>query len=530
MLPTPHFVLYTLLPILVLNTSAQDTDGDGLSNTEEATLGTNPNLADSDNDGTDDWYEVRASLTNPNSAASKPKLPYPLLSPGNPTSSSSKPVKVFILVGQSNMVGFGWVDGVPSGGSGPAPLAGSLEELVQSKGKFPNLFDTGTNDWLQRNDVFLEGSLYTPAQGQVIDRGKLQPGFAARQESRNFFGPELGLGHVLGYYFDEPVLIIKMPEGSKSLGGDYLPPGSPNFGNPNGSSYFGSMFDRSFRDEADHASTPAFQEHNVTDVLDNFSTIYPAWASQGFKIAGFAWWQGFGDLGNTSFYNNYETNLVNLIKQARSYYEQRYPTNIEENCPFVLATFSAREVTQATLSGGSVVVRNAQLAVDGDAGNYPEFVGNVKTVDSEPYWRTYGPAFNSNQWVHYSWNAETVLLVGDALGRAMVDLIDSNTSDYQTWDSLYAIADLSNPDGDFDNDGQSNNTERLFGSDPTSGHSTASIANLEISSNSFTYNRRDDSLTGATYSIEISDDLETWNPDNSATQVTSPPTPKVSKR
>ncbi len=42
-----------------------DTDGDGLTDTEEAVLGTNPVLADSDSDGLTDSDEVRVHTTNP---------------------------------------------------------------------------------------------------------------------------------------------------------------------------------------------------------------------------------------------------------------------------------------------------------------------------------------------------------------------------------------------------------------------------------------------------------------------------------
>jgi hypothetical protein len=46
-------------------TSAPDADSDGLTDAQEATLGTNPNLADTDGDGLLDGTEVNSSLTNP---------------------------------------------------------------------------------------------------------------------------------------------------------------------------------------------------------------------------------------------------------------------------------------------------------------------------------------------------------------------------------------------------------------------------------------------------------------------------------
>ena len=45
---------------------AFDSDNDGLSNAEEAALGTNPDAADSDGDGINDAVEVGADAANPN--------------------------------------------------------------------------------------------------------------------------------------------------------------------------------------------------------------------------------------------------------------------------------------------------------------------------------------------------------------------------------------------------------------------------------------------------------------------------------
>ena len=48
--------------------SDEDLDYDGLTNKQEKEYGTNPELADSDMDGLDDYYEIFTSKTNPNKA------------------------------------------------------------------------------------------------------------------------------------------------------------------------------------------------------------------------------------------------------------------------------------------------------------------------------------------------------------------------------------------------------------------------------------------------------------------------------
>ena len=73
------------------------------------------------------------------------------------------------------------------------------------------------------------------------------------------------------------------------------------------------------------------------------------------------------------------------------------------------------------MAGAHLTVANAQLAVSGENGKYPEFAGNVLTVESRDFWidATLSPR---NQGFHYNGNAETYLNVGDALGRGMVKL------------------------------------------------------------------------------------------------------------
>ena len=78
-----------------------------------------------------------------------------------------------------------------------------------------------------------------------------------------------------------------------------------------------------------------------------------------------------------------------------------------------------RDLLIAAASGHA----KAQLAVDGDAGKYPEFKGNVAAVDARPFWRD-KEVSPSGAGYHYNHNAETYMEVGNALGRAMAELLE----------------------------------------------------------------------------------------------------------
>jgi thiol-disulfide isomerase/thioredoxin len=60
MAPRSTFSLLSLFLLVGVGLTGCDSDGDGLSNSEEETLGTDPNLADTDGDGLDDAAEVEA--------------------------------------------------------------------------------------------------------------------------------------------------------------------------------------------------------------------------------------------------------------------------------------------------------------------------------------------------------------------------------------------------------------------------------------------------------------------------------------
>ncbi len=72
------------------------------------------------------------------------QLPDPIPDPDNSPAAMEGPVKVFILLGQSNMLGFGRVL--------PEETQGTLTYLTKKENKYPHLVDD-TGAWTQRADV-----------------------------------------------------------------------------------------------------------------------------------------------------------------------------------------------------------------------------------------------------------------------------------------------------------------------------------------------------------------------------------------
>lgn len=272
--------------------------------------------------------------------------------------------------------------------------------------KFPHLVgDQGK--WTVRNDVIYKGVISAVAQGP------LTVGLQG-----NTIGPELQFGHIMGHYHDEPVLLIKASIGNRSLGWDILPPGSKRF-TYEGRTYAGykdtpsSWVEGQPKKKVNWYAGKQYDDYvkAVHDVLNNFDKLFPAYRKQGYEVAGFVWWQGHKD-GNPAHASRYEQNLVRLIKALRKEFNA-------PKAPFVLATigFGGWE-----MKGPHLTVANAQLAVSGEKGKYPEFAGNVLTVETRGFWLSVEQS-PRNQGYHYNRNAETYMLVGDALGRGMVRLL-----------------------------------------------------------------------------------------------------------
>lgn len=260
--------------------------------------------------------------------------------------AAAKPVRVFILAGQSNMEGAGQIKADPKRNGGKGSLEFLVKDAATAK-RFAPLVDS-TGQWRTRDDVWIT----------YLDRkGPLTIGFGARKDET--IGPELGFGWVMGDALDEPVLLIKCAWGGKSLAVDFRPPsaGKPPYS-------LGEKGDAAIA--ADPAILGKYYRETLAltkAALANIKNLVPG--SDGrYVLAGFGWHQGWNDRINDQFNAEYETNLVHFIRDMRK--DLGAPA-----LPFVIAEtgMSGPEETHPR----ALSLMKAQAAV----AEHKEFKGNV---------------------------------------------------------------------------------------------------------------------------------------------------------
>jgi hypothetical protein len=299
----------------------------------------------------------------------------------------SKPVKVFIIMGQSNAVGMGKID--------------SLQNAVQNKKLYPYLVDD-EGKWAARADVRYVRVMSGKGGGMQLFNN--EPLTVAKCKT---IGVEFGAAKHLGDAIDAPVMILKSCIGNRSLGWDLLPPGSePYAGEPG---YWGTKENPKGTGEKPATGWYAGKQYDddtayAKSVLADLNKFYPG--AKGYEVAGFLFWQGEKDHGNPNHMNHYEENLVRFIKALRKDFNA-------PNAKFVAATLGESK------KGSGDKVMEANFAVDGSSGKYPEFKGNVAAV------YTHDMAQGGSGNGHYGGNAEVYMDVGEAMGKAMVELLKS---------------------------------------------------------------------------------------------------------
>ena len=296
-------------------------------------------------------------------------------------SLSAKPLKVYLLVGQSNMQGHAAERTLKH--LGMDPKTKPLLKAIQNADGTAKVHD---QIWISSIDTSEETG---------VKEGKLTVGYGAGGREPKI-GPELTFGITMQQHVGEPILIIKTSWGGKSLNTDFRSPSAgpyqfneqqiENFKKRNKD----VAAERKARAERTGVYYRLMLEH-IRKVLGDIKRVYPKYdAKAGYELAGFVWFQGWNDMvdggtyptrGQPGSYEAYSKNLAHFIRDVRK--DLKAP-----ELPFVIgvmgaggpiAKYGPDQKRYARIHGE---FRKAMAAPS----KLPEFKGNVSAVFTENYW------------------------------------------------------------------------------------------------------------------------------------------------
>ena len=340
----------------------------------------------------------------------------------------AKPLKVFILAGQSNMQGHVKISTFDSMAGDPktAPI---LKQMRGADGK-PIVCQ---KVWIS--------SIGCAGDDTTEQRGQLTAGFGSETDE---IGPEFTFGIYMEKLLGEPILIIKTAWGGKDLHTDFRPPGMRPF--------VWSDFEFKARQrrgddmEKDKAekikATGVYYRlmlEHVRKVLGDIKRVVPDYEpSQGYEMAGFVWFQGFNDLVSTWTYDKYDKpGGYDLYGQLLAQFIRDVRKDLAApKLPFVIGVMG---LNGAKLPPNELYFHQAQAA----PASLPEFQGNVVAVQTAPYWDDELDALNrraenketltpeelkrlkagvSNGGYHYLGAAKIIGPIGKALAEALAGM------------------------------------------------------------------------------------------------------------
>jgi alpha-galactosidase len=292
------------------------------------------------------------------------------------TTAADKPLKVFILAGQSNMQGKARVRTIER-----------LNMTDDGKQMYQAIMGEDGNPTVVPG---VHGVYFTSGrQGPSVSKGPLSPSYGEPSDPNQNFGPEYTFGIYMREHVKEPFLIIKTAWGGKNLLQQFRPPSAGE-----------APLDEAKAEKlkAEGKLEAALAEHHektgeyyrlmmkhVKEVLADPGQYHPAYDKEaGYEIAGFAWFQGFNDLVNGYYkqhqveggdlYAPYSKLMATFIRDVRK--DLKAPA-----MPFVIGVIGIGGPTEDT-NNGQYWLRKAQEA----PAALPEFKGNVAAVRTEHCW------------------------------------------------------------------------------------------------------------------------------------------------
>ena len=286
--------------------------------------------------------------------------------------ASPRPIKVFLLAGQSNMQGQGVVsmDDPRDYNSGKGNLVWSMTHSA-SKRLMRHLRD-GSGAWVVRDDVEIRYKF----RGKVR-QGPLTIGYTGYGGSSHI-GPELQFGHVVGDGVEDPVLLIKTAWGGKSLHVDFRPPGAAG-------------------------ETGAFYTQMIAEIRQGLAEL----KARPYELAGFVWMQGWNDMVSKPAIVEYADNLVHLSEDLRAEFDT-------PELPIVIGELG---------NGGPARPGSRMQEFREAQRRGAERIAGASFVRTQAFARPADASPNRTHGHHWFGNAESYFLEGDALGKAMLALV-----------------------------------------------------------------------------------------------------------
>ena len=296
--------------------------------------------------------------------------------------TEAKPIKVFILAGQSNMEGHARIETFDYLGDDPA-TAPLLKQMRATDGTPA----AANHTWISYYTGHYEGN----ANGEGT--GKLTAGYGARDsnptQDGGKIGPEFTFGLAMDATLKEPVLLIKTAWGGRSLNTEFRPPSAGPY------VFSDAQIEQMKKQGRDLEAEKAKKAResgrfyhlmidHVQSVLADPKRVCPAYnPADGYEVAGFVWFQGFNDLvdgntypmspdGKTRDYSKYTEWLAHLIRDVRN--DLNAP-----KMPFVIGVLG---VDGLNAKANTLSFREAMAA----PASMPDFQGNVVAVQTAPFW------------------------------------------------------------------------------------------------------------------------------------------------
>jgi len=302
------------------------------------------------------------------------------------------PVQVFVLAGQSNMVGMGSVE-----------MLTKLVNNNMTRATYEHLVDDN-NAWMTRDDVKV---FFPEIQGDEPVPLSVGLGFTNER-----FGPELEFGRILGDNYDGPTLIIKTAYNGKDMAVDFRPPtrgighsttwqqgGSKDLPEaPLPSEEYGKAYHKMTR--TIHSALAGIEEGGWFEGYDTW------------ELKGLVWWHGWNDHMYPKKLQEYEEGLKHLIRDVR------HDLNTPE-LPVVIGEMGQNGIHPlGPAESKTVEMRRIQRAV----AHADEFRDLTRFVMTSAYYIEGGETYDGNY--HYNGRADTFCQVGKAFGQTMVQLLE----------------------------------------------------------------------------------------------------------